>query len=37
MGIKQERRLAEIVKKHEPGILADWLKEQLAAVNTLDR
>jgi len=30
-------RLTEIVKKHEAGILAEWVKEQLAAVKTSGR
>jgi rsbT co-antagonist protein RsbR len=30
-------RLSEIVKKHEAGILGDWIKEQLAAVKAADR
>jgi rsbT co-antagonist protein RsbR len=30
-------RLSEIVKKHEAGIVAEWIKEQLAAVKTTDR
>jgi rsbT co-antagonist protein RsbR len=37
MGIRQQNRLTEIVKKHEAGILADWLKEQLAVVKATDR
>jgi len=30
-------RLTEIVKKHESGIVAEWIKEQLAAVKATDR
>jgi rsbT co-antagonist protein RsbR len=30
-------RLSEIVKKHEAGILGEWIKEQLAAVKASDR
>ena len=30
-------RLTEIVKKHEPEIVAEWIKEQLAAVKSTDR
>jgi rsbT co-antagonist protein RsbR len=30
-------RLTEVVKKHEAGIVAEWIKEQLAAVKAADR
>jgi len=30
-------RLTDIVKKHEASIVADWIKEQLAAVKAADR
>jgi rsbT co-antagonist protein RsbR len=35
--VMRSSRLSEIVKKHEAGILGDWIKEQLAAVKTADR
>src|SRR5215468_10889773 len=31
------RRLTQIVKKHEAGIVSEWIKEQLAAVKAADR
>jgi rsbT co-antagonist protein RsbR len=30
-------RLTEVVKKHEAGIVAEWIEEQLAAVKAADR
>ena len=35
--VSKSSRLAEIVKKHEAGILSDWMKEQLASLQALDR
>ncbi len=35
--VSKSSRLAEIVKKHEVGILSDWMKEQLAPLQALDR
>jgi rsbT co-antagonist protein RsbR len=35
--VSKSSRLAEIVKKHEAGILSDWMKEQLASLVGLDR
>jgi len=35
--VTRSSRLSEIVKKHEAGILGDWMKEQLAAVKSADR
>src|SRR5690242_13620014 len=30
-------RLIDIVRKHESGILADWIKEQLSVLKSTDR
>jgi rsbT co-antagonist protein RsbR len=35
--VTRSSRLSEIVKKHEAGILGDWMKEQLAALTGADR
>jgi rsbT co-antagonist protein RsbR len=35
--VSKSSRLGEIVKKHEAGILSDWMKEQLASLQALDR
>jgi len=37
MVIRGGKRLTEIVRKHQSGILQDWIKEQLAAVKAADR
>jgi rsbT co-antagonist protein RsbR len=35
--VSKSSRLADIVKKHESSILNDWMKEQLASLQALDR
>ena len=37
MGTRAGSRLTQIVKKHEAAIVAEWIKEQLAAVKAADR
>ncbi len=37
MGIRHGNRLVEIVRKHDAGILAEWIKEQFAVVKSTDR
>jgi len=37
MVIRGGKRLTEIVRKHQSGILQDWIKEQFAAVKAADR
>ena len=37
MSIRHGNRLVEIVRKHDAGILAEWIKEQFAVVKSTDR